>query len=289
MSIISRALAFSIPKVDEEWYYFQEDHQLEFYNRLHFHPELQITLMVRGDGTFICGDYLNEFHEGDVYVFGSNVSHVFRNSVTEEKAQSFSLFLETEKFSSSLFPTEVREGLLKFRNDSLGGLKVAREKTGQISGSLNRIKDVSGLLQIAAVMELLNYLIQPMAYEILSLNNIEKPARLKSDQRMNEVIQFTLENYIDEISLEEIAKIAFMTKSSFCRYFKQHTRKTYSEYLAEIRINHACQLLRNNKLSIRDICFESGYSNISHFNRKFRALKKITPSHYRKQLVGREQ
>ena len=93
-------------------------------------------------------------------------------------------------------------------------------------------------------------------------------------------MNFLMNNYTREIQLEEVAGLVNLNKSSFCRYFKYRTHKTCSQFLNEIRIAHACKLLINGELSISEICYETGYNNISHFNRQFKLITGLTAKAY---------
>ena len=101
-------------------------------------------------------------------------------------------------------------------------------------------------------------------------------------KRMQDIMDFTMQNYYKQISLDDIAQVSVMTKNAFCKYFKRRTNKTYFRFLTELRIENACKLLvSNNSLSIADIADASGFNNISNFNRQFKSLKQTSPSEYK--------
>ena len=94
-----------------------------------------------------------------------------------------------------------------------------------------------------------------------------------------------MQDFAEDVSLAEVSALANMTPNAFCRYFKQRTNKTFFRFLTEIRINNAAQLLQANKdLSIAEAAYQSGFKNLSNFNRKFKEIKSLTPSEYRKSL-----
>ena len=115
-----------------------------------------------------------------------------------------------------------------------------------------------------------------------SLINLKKYAG-NEGKRMSDIFKFTMDNFHREVSLHDVADIANMTPNAFCRYFKQRTTKTFVNFLIDIRIGNACKLLaKKNDLSITEISYKSGFNNLANFNRKFKAIKGITPSEYRK-------
>ena len=101
-------------------------------------------------------------------------------------------------------------------------------------------------------------------------------------RRLDDIFRFTLENFGRRITLEEVAEVANMNKASFCRYFKQHTRKTYIDFLNDYRIGQACKLLRKKDNTVSQVCYESGFSNLSNFNRKFKEVTGKTPREYKR-------
>ena len=100
--------------------------------------------------------------------------------------------------------------------------------------------------------------------------------------RINRVYAYVIANYTQEVHLDEVAHLANMTETAFCRYFKKVTKKTFVEMVTEFRIKHACELLRSSQLSMAEICFESGFGNLSHFNKQFKQYMNETPLQYRK-------
>jgi AraC-like DNA-binding protein len=104
--------------------------------------------------------------------------------------------------------------------------------------------------------------------------------------RINGVLSYIVQNYQQEIQLSDVAKLANMSESAFSRYFKKRTRRTFSQFITEIRIEHACKLLVQDKMSISAISLESGFNNLSNFNRQFKLLKKTTPLAYRSTFNG---
>lgn len=97
---------------------------------------------------------------------------------------------------------------------------------------------------------------------------------------MARVISFLTENFDRKIELDQVASIAYMTPNAFCRYFKKRTKKSFTQYLNEIRLRHACKLLIEGELQISTICYQSGFNTITNFNRQFKTLMGVTPSNY---------
>ncbi|RZK52417.1 MAG: AraC family transcriptional regulator, partial [Pedobacter sp.] len=104
--------------------------------------------------------------------------------------------------------------------------------------------------------------------------------------RINAIYEYSIANFKNKIPLEEIAAIAGISTHSFCRYFKSRTRKTYSQFLIEIKVGHACKLLIENKLSIKQLCYESGFNNFASFHKYFKLITGKSPLVYQKEFIN---
>jgi len=124
-------------------------------------------------------------------------------------------------------------------------------------------------------------------FSILSSIGFQPNIRATENDRINSIYQYSLANYKRKIQMEEVAAVAYMSPNSFCRFFKSKTRKTYSNFLIEIRVGIACKLLIENKLSIKQICYESGFNNFASFHKYFKLITGKTPLNYQREFISR--
>ena len=117
---------------------------------------------------------------------------------------------------------------------------------------------------------------------MLSKTTYEQRNTEKYGKRINDIFDFVINNYEESISLEKAAEIANLSTTAFCRFFKERTRKSFMEFVNEVRVGEACKLLAKNDYNVSQICYEVGFNNISNFNRKFKEITNITPNEYRK-------
>ena len=104
-------------------------------------------------------------------------------------------------------------------------------------------------------------------------------------KRMRDVMEYTMNNYHKNISLDSVAQIAVMTKNAFCKYFKKRTNKTYFQFLNALRIEMACKLFtQNGEFSVTEVAEKCGYNNISNFNKAFKKICGMSPTVYRKRV-----
>jgi len=279
-----KVLPFKIPKPFESTLVVQEDKVKTFYNQLHQHAEVQISCVVQGQGKLIVANSINSFEAGDIYVIGSNTPHLFQSIPNKDVSHMITLFVTGESFGSDFFQVPELEEVKKFFKISEGGLQVLSKKksikriiielpkTNKLGVFIRFLKLVQKI-NIASVRELTTYV---PSKRIISNNE---------GRRLQLVFDYAMNHFDKEIKLDHVADLVHMTTPAFCRFFKQRTNKTFFEFLIELRLEHACQLLSaNEKLSIADISEASGFQSISNFNRKFKKNKMVSPSQYSKKM-----
>jgi len=277
-----KVLPFKIPKPENVTLYVQNYVRESFYEKLHQHKEIQISLIAEGEGTYIIGDCVGEFKKNDIFVIGESLPHIFkRDAAFVNETEMISLFFSKNSYGEGFFNLPEFEHLKAFFNNAGLGFEVNSNNQSLIP-LLSQIKELSKYNQFTSFLEILNLISSANKKTLSSLINLKKYAG-NEGKRMSDIFQYTMNNYHNEISLDQVSDIANMTPNAFCRYFKQRTNKTFVNFLIDIRIGNACKLLtKNNDLNITEISYKSGFNNLANFNRKFKALKGITPSEFRK-------
>jgi len=279
-----KVLPFKIPKPENVTLYIQNYKGESFYEKLHQHKEIQISLIAEGEGTYIIGDCVGEFKKNDIFVIGEDLPHIFkRDTAFINETDMVSLFFSKNSYGEGFFNLPEFEHFQNFFNDASLGFQVISNKS-ELSQHLSQIKKLSKYKQFTTFLEILGLISEGKKRTLSSLINLKKYAG-NEGKRMSDIFQYTMNNYHNEISLDQVSDIANMTPNAFCRYFKQRTNKTFVNFLIDIRIGNACKLLtKNNDLNITEISYKSGFNNLANFNRKFKAIKGVTPSEYRKNI-----
>ena len=280
-----KALSFKIPKLEEESIKLQEDKQNHFYDLFHFHPEYQITLILKGEGTFTIGESSGKFEKGNMFIIGSNIPHVFRSGREFYENQklishSLSIFFKEDSFGANFFKLPETKHIGRMFSEFNRGIKISSDK--KLLRNFLNVFEFEGIERIKKFLDLLNEINLYEKKEYISREESFIKSNEQSDKRLNKVYNFVLNNYQKEINLKTISGIANLSEPAFCRYFKKRTRKTFSDFLNELRISEACKLLLNKDVSISEAAFEVGFNNISNFNRKFKSLLGVTPTEYSK-------
>ena len=286
---MKKPLLFKIPTSEKESFKIQIDDLAYFYDPLHFHPEIQLTYIVESNGTFFIGDNIKSFKSGDILLIGSNLTHVFRNDriyydSEKHRAKSISAFFTEDSFGTNFFNLPEAYKVKRLLQRASRGIKILGSAKEKVSRLLKEIHRYEGFDRILYFLKVLSAMAETDEVEYLSSLGSSKYLKEADSKKINDVFEYVLQNFSDNIKLNEVAGIANMSVTSFCRYFKLRTRKTFSLFLNEIRIGHACKLLKENKYNISEICYECGFNNISNFNRQFKTITGFTPTIYKKKF-----
>jgi AraC-like DNA-binding protein len=280
-----KVLPFQIPKPEHDALIYQIDKELVFYDKFHQHEEIQISFISEGEGTLIVGDTVNYYKKGDILALGSNLPHVFKSDSSKNiTSEMFTLFFTKTAFGEHFFDLEELRELRLFFKRLNHGFKVS-PKTNKFQTLFNQFEASSKLNRFLVFLELLKLLVKSK-YQPLSSFIYDKKYTDSEGKRMRDVMDFTMKNYPNQISLETVAMVSSMTKNAFCKYFKKRTNKSYFSFLNELRIENASKLLLSDEgFSIAEIADQSGFNNISNFNRQFKTVKKMSPSAYKQRKL----
>lgn len=284
---MKKVISFQIPKSNKEFVRFQIDSGKHFYDKLHQHPQWQLTLIVKGKGQLMVGDYLGRFEPGDMFLFSSNIPHVFRSDSeyfdqgSEKESLGHTLFFDFEVFGKSLVEVEEFAGLQQWLSQTKGCYSVIGKAQKKIRKELMVFSKNQGLDKMFTALGILKNLQLANALHLLNHLIPQKDYSETEGKRMGQVMSFILSHSQNAISLTEVSEVAHLSKEAFCRFFKERTGKTFTEFLSQVRIHQACQLLQDTELPISQIAYQCGFQNLSYFNRAFKKIQGESPKDFR--------
>lgn len=256
----------------------------------HFHPEYEIVLVTESTGQRFVGEHIKEYKAGDLCLIGPNVPHLYRSheeyyvSNSELKAKSIVIHFNDIFLGKDFFKIPEMSHIQALFEKSNRVLDIVGESNQFISNKLFEMFKENPTKRLLCLLEILDNLARSEEYDFLTSGN-SFGTNIKDSDRVNKVFEYVMKNFKEEIRLGEVADLIAMSETSFSRYFKSRTNKNFSDFLSQIRIAHACKLLVEDKMGITEICYESGFNNLSNFNRKFKELMNISPSIYQKELL----
>ena len=261
-----------------------------FPNPWHFHKEYELVLINKSSGTRFIGDKVSQFEEGDLSLIGSNVPHLFRNGeeyyAKNSKLKASSVFIHFTKdfLGNHFFDIPEMKSVSRLLEKSSLALEIHGKTNKTVKNKLQDMAHQEPPERLIALLEILLVLsnsreLKPVLSTNFAVNNSG------DTERINKVFEFIMKNYTQEIYVQEIASQLHMSVPSFSRDFKHHTRKTFSDYVTEIRIGRACRLLMENNHSISEISYKSGFDNLSNFYRHFKKVVGVIPKEYKERFV----
>lgn len=247
----------------------------------HYHPEVELVYIAKGNGKRHIGNHISYYTSGDLLLIGPNVPHYgFTDrfsSANHENIVQFDPEIVLPALQK-LPEMAALEGLLERSRHGLTFFGKTKKKVGALTDELVVLNDFDRLLVIFKILRLLA---DSEEYHTLNVQTPTVRTSLQDHVRIKVIVNHVIEHFQEDIPLEEISALINMTPPSFCRYFKKQTGKTFTQYVNEFRVTHACKLLSETSRQIADVCFDCGFNNFAHFNNQFKRITAQTPSQYR--------
>lgn len=259
----------------------------------HHHPEYELVYIKKGSGVRIVGDNINEFQAGDLVFLGSYLPHVWRcDTLYSKKDGTFTgkgyVVQFLEEFLGPEFLTFPENRMLStlFTNSSRGLRFYGTTKRKLISILLD-METMNPTQRFYALLSIFEIFASTEEFDFISSPAFQDSPEVAEGGPLREVVEYILQNFKEDIKLKDVLNIAHMSNTQFFLAFKRMYRMPFKTYLLKLRIGYACRLLAEPSNNISQIAYESGFENLSNFNRHFKSIKKCTPTQYRKQLEKR--
>jgi AraC-like DNA-binding protein len=258
----------------------------------HFHPEYQLTLVIRTNGHRLVGDNIAPLHAGDLVLVGSNLPHVWQQDETRGSNSAFAVhaiivrFLETFAGKDFLEIPEM-EPVLRLLRRSARGLHVTGKTREIVAEKMRKLPELGGLERLGGLLSILDTLARSKELKPIASPGFV-PALDRSDEvRMRRVCDYINSRLTGSIDRARVAHEARLSEGAFSRFFKLRTGKTLPQFVNELRIGRACRLLMDDEAKITNVALECGFSNLANFNRRFLEITGLSPRSYRRRFYER--
>lgn len=265
----------------------KENNYAHFLKIWHYHPELELVTILKSKGTRFIGDSIKKFQPHDVILIGENLPHMWLNDAkyfqknSRLKAEAISIHFKEDFLGNTFFGLTEMKAIAKLFKRARQGI-CFKNISKSLLKEIIQLKKESDFNKVHNMISILHQLAHHNNIEILASSGYISSLNLEESKLYNNVIEYIFNNFNQDISLSSVAEIAKMNPSAFSRSFKRVHRKTFSKYVNEIRVGYACKLLQENELNVAAIAYESGFNNLSNFNRQFKLIKQLAPSVYLK-------
>ena len=247
----------------------------------HRHHEIELCMILRGSGKLFSEKNFEDFNQGDIFFIGGDVPHFFEKSYERMVCSALIIHFSKESFGS-FFELIEMSSLDRLTASSLV-LKLEEEMKNRTGFLLRQLVNKSPAERILDLLQCLYWIARTIPAKVIPIHCPN--FRSESNDDIQQAYNYAMNHFKESIKLDDLAEMTHQSVSSFCKKFKKLTNMTFSQFLIEIRLQHACKLLLETDKNISEICFESGFRNWSNFSNHFKRIKKMAPSEYRNRVL----
>jgi len=264
-------------------------HEKNAFSQWHYHPEYELVLILNGKGQRMVGDHIGSFEENDLVLLGPYLPHEWScnesyfSSSEGFKGEGIVIQFLPDFLGSQFFDIPENKSLREVLQNASRGINFSLKMKGKIIPLIHKIAHLKTTKQLYTLFTIFKIISESNDYSLFCSPLFTEPEFIGKDSPMQKAVQYILLNFQKDANVKGALEYTNMSHSAFCKAFKKNYQITFKEYLLSIRIGYACNLLADESFSISEIAYNSGFENISNFNRQFKKLKNITPSRFTKQ------
>jgi AraC-like DNA-binding protein len=254
--------------------------------RWHFHPEVQLTLVLKSAGYRIVGDNISPLLPGDLVLVGANLPHVWHQDESrrgsKDAVHAIVIRFREDFLGDHFLQSPELETVRRLLKRSARGLQVTGSAREPAAALMHEMAGCQGLERLLTLLALVNLLAASKHLKPIASASFSPSLRDSDAPRMQRVMHFIHDHLDEVIEREEVARCAALSEGAFSRFFKTRTGKTLPQYVNELRVGNACSRLRDPGAKVSDVAGDCGFENLANFNRQFRAITGLSPREYRR-------
>lgn len=254
--------------------------------RWHQHAEIELTFVPKGSGERLIGDHIGRYTDSDLVLVGEHLPHTWASD--EFRGQRYDmheaivLYFKRDFLGSGFFDIPEAIRIRDLLTRAKQGLWFPPEFAEEIGAKMQEILAQQGMLRIAELLQCLEMLCECENTVVLASEGYQCEANSRNDPKMSQVLQYIIENFTDsQLQINQLAELVGMNHSAFARSFRNTIGHTPTQYINRLRVGFARRLLLEQDLSVLNVCYQSGFASVSHFNKRFRAEFSMSPREFR--------
>lgn len=261
---------------------------------IHNHPEYELNLVAGMSGSRIVGDSIERYTDFDLVLIGPYLYHKWDGDATLLAAgrpyRVITIQFGMDLFGSRLLQKERFFTIRKLLDDSRRGIKFFGNTITEAMQKMVNLAEDKGFSNVLDFLSLLDLLSRSGERAYLASEGFSPQATKTDNHRIQIAYACILKNFTNpELKIGEPARMANMSESAFSHFFQKYTNKSFTQFLVDVRIGHACKLLLDTDHPIKQVCFQSGFNNLANFNRLFKKNRNCTPVEYRRKYQSNQQ
>jgi transcriptional regulator GlxA family with amidase domain/quercetin dioxygenase-like cupin family protein len=293
LSLKTRALRYEdVPPDATACFTFREFDWPSFPFNWHYHPEVELTLIVRGRGVRFVGDSAEEFSDGDLCLLGANTPHCWASHKDAEAGvRSLVVQFRPDTWGEAFWKLPELRGIAKLLADARRGLEVrgaARREVEQLFVVLQQ-QPHGSLLRLDTLLEMLHCLAKSQELKPLAAAACEAPPGGETNGKLGKILGYIHAHLGPELTQCEVANAVRLSPAAFSQFFRRSLGTSYVHYVNELKIRNASRALIDTDQPITEIAYAAGFNNLSHFNAQFRRFRHLSPRAFRQQAQAAER
>lgn len=252
----------------------------------HQHNEYELMVIKEGCGTAFVGNTVGEYRRGDVYLHGANLPHWFRKKDPVSTSSSMVIQFQNSFLGDRFLELPEMNSIRNLLKNSSKGIYLTGSLRKSIGKKIIQIESKKCFFKLIDLLTILYEISDSDEYHYICQSEIENFC-IHDQGLIHKVFEYSIQNFTRKITLAEVASLTNKSVSAFCHYFKKNTKLTYVGFLTQLRISHACGLLKDSDLPVTEICYESGFQNWANFSAHFKRYIGMSPKAYRTNLLSK--
>jgi AraC-like DNA-binding protein/quercetin dioxygenase-like cupin family protein len=272
-----------VPISEDDFFIVLNHTNAKFDFPLHFHPEIELNLVLNSSGKRIIGDSVMEYNDCDLVIVGPNTPHMWTGIKENNNAHVITIQFHENLFSEKTLNKKLAISIRELLGKSKRGILFSKETIEILKPKILQLSDSQDFNSLLNFFSILYDLSIARGTKMLSSNSYVDYYSFPESHRIEKVNSYVKENLHNRIQLKEVADLVNMSESAFSHFFKKCTKGSFSDYITDLRLGVSARLLFESEQTINEICYDSGFNNVSNFNRTFKRKMGLTPSDFRDQ------
>lgn len=259
---------------------------------IHYHSEYELTLVFNSSGNRIVGDSTEKYCNRDLVLIGPYLFHKWddedRDPEDHRDCRVITVQFDMHLFDNQILAKRPFYNVHQLLERSRQGLQFSGETIEQAFSLMEMLTTSTGMTSVAIFFQLLDMLASSSQFRPLASKGYDWEAVQTTSTRLHAAYQFIIKNFTDpKLKLGQVAKHINLSDSAFSHFFRKSSKKSFTQFLIDMRLSYACRLLQETDDLVSDICIAAGFNNAANFNRHFKKAHGCTPFRYRQLYLER--
>jgi AraC-like DNA-binding protein/quercetin dioxygenase-like cupin family protein len=280
---MNRIMREVTPVKNDDLFVFLNHLNAKFDFPVHFHPEYELNLVIDSTGKRIIGDSILEYDSPDLVFVGPNTPHAWTGNNNHNNPHVITIQFDGNVLSEKMLSKNYALPLKNLLEKAKRGILFNQKTVNNVQKRIEKLSEIQGFDAFISLLSILYDLSISRNQSLLASQGYVGQFDLNQSQRISKVVNYIQENLLNDIRIKQVADLVNMSETAFSHFFKKRTQRSFSDYLTDMRVSYAARLILETDRNISEVCFMSGFNNLSNFNRTFKSRYLCTPGEMRSQ------